>query len=160
MNVARLKHILPVIAGLAAVLPSTAAADPVGVPERIRGAERVVVASVGSMSASFDTNEYGDQIIVSHLTLNIEETLKGKAARSIPMEVEGGTVGGITLEVSSMPKMKAGERAVFFLERDSRGNYHAHLKGQGILKLGSDNVVKGSSLSLAEIRTMAAEAGR
>ena len=158
---ARLKHIFPVVAGLLAVLPSVAsAADPVGIPDRVRGAERVVVASVSSMSASFETNEFGDQIIVSHLTLGVEETFKGKAERSIPMEVEGGTVGGITLEVSSMPKMKAGERAVFFLEKDSKGNYRAHLKGQGILKLGADNVVKGSSLNLGDIRAMAAQAGR
>ena len=41
MNVVRLKHIFPVIAGLLAVLPSVAsAADPVGIPDRIRGAER------------------------------------------------------------------------------------------------------------------------
>ena len=96
---ARLKHIFPAVAGLLAVLPSVAlAADPVGIPDRVRGAERVVVASVSSMSASFETNEFGDQIIVSHLTLGVEETFKGKAERSIPMEVEGGTVGGITLD--------------------------------------------------------------
>jgi hypothetical protein len=51
-----------------------------------------------------------------------------------------------------------GERAVFFLDRMSDGTFQPHLRGQGILKLDDQNFVKGTSLSLDEIRRVAASA--
>ena len=50
------------------------------------------------------------------------------------LDLEGGTLDGFTLRVSSLPTLVPGERAVFFLD-GGNGGYHAHLKGQGILKL-------------------------
>jgi hypothetical protein len=145
-----------------APLPLNAAVIvPVSVPDRVRGAERVVVASVASVTASFETNEFGDQIIVSHITLNVQETLKGKKEHTLSLDVEGGTVGGLTLVVSSLPKLSAGERAVFFLEHGRGAAFLPHLRGQGILKLDDVDTVKGSSLTVADIRQMAvAAAGR
>ena len=139
---------------LTSVASVAAASDPVTIPERLQGAERVVVATVASVTATFEQNAYGDQIIVSHLTLSVEETLKGAPAALLTVDVEGGTVGGVSLEVASLPRMKTGERAVFFLEKDGTA-YVPHLRGQGILKLNAQDVVKGSSLTLDAIRTMA-----
>jgi hypothetical protein len=48
---------------------------------------------------------------------------------------------------------------VFFLD-GGNGAYHAHLKGQGILKLDDQDVVRGTSLTLDEIRRVAAAAAR
>jgi hypothetical protein len=129
---------------------------PVSVPVRIRGAVRVVVAGVEDVTASFETNEFGDRLIVSHVTLRIEESLKGRPATSLSMDLDGGTVGNLTLEVSSLPKLTSGERGVFFLTQNKQGKYVPHLRGQGILKLEPDNRVKGSSLDLNTIRQMAA----
>jgi hypothetical protein len=132
---------------------------PVPVPERVRGAEHVVVATVSDLQASYQQSEFGDQLIVSHVRLQVEETLKGRPEPLMEIEVLGGTVDGITLEVSSLPRMARGERAVFFLTRDKRSaRLVPHLRGQGILKLDTQNKVKGSSLDLATIRQMAASA--
>jgi hypothetical protein len=132
---------------------------PVPVPERVRGAEHVVVAKVTELQASYQQNEFGDQLIVSHVRLQVEETLKGRPEPSVEVDVLGGTVDGITLEVSSLPRMVRGERAVFFLTRDKRTDRLVpHLRGQGILKLDTQNRVKGSSLDLTTIRQMAASA--
>ena len=134
---------------------------PVSLPDRARGAERVVVASVENVTATWETNEFGDKLIVSHVTLRVEEALKGRAAQVLSMDLDGGTIGNLTLEVSSLPKLSRGERAVFYLETGRSGQYVPHLRGQGILKLDAQNKVRGSSLDLKTIKeTVASVAGR
>jgi hypothetical protein len=149
----------PVALALAAQASLVAQAPP-GISERVRGAERVVVASVSDVSASFAANEYGDQLIVSQVSLAVEESLKGQHTSSMVVEVEGGTVGDLTLEVSSLPRMTPGERAVFFVTTNRHGKFVPHLRGLGILKLDGQNRVRGSALDLAAIRQAAAAAGR
>ncbi len=95
-------------------------------------------------------------VIVSEILLEVEETLKGSPDRLVWLDLEGGTLGGITLRVSDLPEIKVGERGVFFLDRGS-ANFAPHLRGQGILKLDPQNIVTGSSLRLDDIRRMARE---
>lgn len=124
--------------------------------ERFAGSQRVVVASARSVEASWMENTYGDRLIVSRVLLDVEETLRGSVTgNALWMDLEGGTVDGITLRVSDLPELKAGERAVFFLDQGVNGVATPHLRGQGILKLGKDNVVSGSSLRLDDIRSLA-----
>jgi len=124
--------------------------------ERIAGAQKVVVASARSVDAGWRENTYGDRLIVSRVLLDVEETLKGGASNGpIWMELEGGTLDGFTLHVSDLPDLRAGERAVFFLDQGDNGFSLPHLRGQGILKLDKDNLVTGSSLRLDAIRTLA-----
>lgn len=130
---------------------------PVPLPDRVRGAERVVVAQVEDLHATYETNEYGDQLIVSHVRLRVEESLKGKPDASLEIDVVGGTVGDLTLEVSNLPRMNRGERAVFFLTTNRHsGRLVPYLWGQGILKLDAQNRVRGTSLDLTTIKEMAA----
>jgi hypothetical protein len=124
--------------------------------ERIAGAQKVVVASARSVDAGWRENTYGDRLIVSRVLLDVEETLKGAASNGpIWMELEGGTLDGVTLRVSDLPDLQPGERAVFFLDQGDSGFSMPHLRGQGILKLDKDNLVTGSSLRLDAIRTLA-----
>jgi len=125
------------------------------IPERARGAERVVVGSVRDVNATREQTEWGDEIIVSHATLAVEESLKGDPQPAVVLDVEGGTVDGVTMHVSSLPTIDRGERGVFFLTRGNSGHYRPYLRGLGILKLDASNTVKGSSLTLADIRRMA-----
>ena len=124
--------------------------------ERIDGSQTVVVAHARSVNASWKENEYGDRVIVSHVLLDVEETLKGSAAsNAIWMDVEGGTLDGFTLRVSDLPTVEPGERAVFFLDQNAEGVNTPHLRGQGILKLDANNLVTGSSLRVSDIRSAA-----
>jgi len=133
---------------------AVSAGQPVTIQERARGAERIVVASIADIRAAYERNAYGDELIVSHASLALEEVIKGNSEKAI-VAVEGGTVNGLTLRVSSLPTLSRGERAVFFLNRGPNGEYTPHLNGEGILKLDATNHVKGSSLSLDDIRRMA-----
>jgi hypothetical protein len=114
----------------------------------------VVLATIVDVNAAFAKNAHGDQIIVSQVQLQIDETLKGSGRDfALLVDVEGGTVGDLTLEVSDMPSVTAGERAVFFLNRNSKGKLVPHLRGFGIIKLNERDQAPGSSLTLETIRT-------
>jgi hypothetical protein len=130
-----------------------AAQQPATIQERATGAERVVLASVEDVTSDYQTNEFGDRLIVSHARLRIEEALKG-SAEPITIDYEGGTVDGITMHVSSLPVLRPGERAVFFVARGARGQFKPHLRGQGILKLDPQNRVPNTSLTLDDLRRM------
>lgn len=127
-------------------------ATPVPLAERARGADRVVVGRVASVAPVWQVNEFGDRLIVSMVRVVVSETLKGQAVPTLEVEVEGGTIGELTLRVSDQTSFAPGERAVFYLKRTARGTFVPHLRGQGLLKLDASNRVSGSSLTLEEIR--------
>jgi hypothetical protein len=127
-------------------------APPVSLVERARGAERVVVGRVASVSPVWQVNEFGDRLIVSIVGVTVDETLKGETRPAVNVEVEGGTIGALTLHVSDQLPVVRGERAVFYLRRNRRGAFVPHLRGQGMLKLDRFDRVPGSSLTLDRIR--------
>jgi hypothetical protein len=137
------------------------AQDSVVVPlaERTRGAERVVVGQVASVAPVWRVNEFGDRLIVSVVRVTVNETLKGPVQPTVDVEVEGGTIGGVTLRVSDQESFVPGERAVFYLKRNAQGGFVPHLRGQGMLKLDRSDRVPGSSLTLDVIRREAAAGG-
>ena len=77
-----------------------------------KGADRIVVGKVSEVHSAFGRNRHGDQVILSQVALEITETLKGTAATLLSVEIEGGTVGDLTLRVSDMPELTPGERGV------------------------------------------------
>jgi hypothetical protein len=131
---------------------------PVSLAERARGAERVVVGRVASVSPVWQVNEFGDRLIVSVVGIAVDETLKGDVQPLVNVELEGGTIGDLTLHVSDQVPVVPGERAVFYLRRNRRGTYVPHLRGQGLLKLDRFDRVPGSSVTLDLIRREAAGA--
>jgi hypothetical protein len=123
--------------------------------ERVSGAERVVVATVRRVIAEWRETTHGDRIIVSRAQLDVKETLKGVVEPHVWVEVDGGSLDGLTLHVSGLPLLRPGERAVFFLESAERGVHTLHLRGQGILMLDDQNIVRGTRLRLDQIRSRA-----
>ena len=129
---------------------------PVSLETRAQGADGIVVGSVERVTASYERNKYGDELIVSHAQLVVGEVLKGRdlaPGQRVTLNVEGGTVGDVTLRVSDLPAVVPGDRAVFFLERDPSGRLVPHLRGLGILKLDPANRVLGTSVSLGDVRS-------
>ena len=126
---------------------------------RARSAERVVVGRVTSVRPTWRVNEFGDRLIVSVLRVAVDETLKGQAQTSMDVEVEGGTIGELTLRVSDQESLAPGDRAVFYLKRSTQGALVPHLRGHSLLKLDRSGRVPGSALTLEEIRRTVA-AGR
>ncbi len=142
-------------------MPAFAAGGPnVDVSERIKGAQRVVVAKAVKVTPEWRTNEHGDKLIVSQVALEVEETFKGAPTNSMSVDLEGGTLDGFTLQVSSQPSLRAGERAVFMLDATPSGSHVPHLKGMGVLKLDSNNHNPDTNLGVDDIRRLAAANNR
>jgi hypothetical protein len=129
----------------------------VNVQTRAKGAERVVVAAVESVQPIYAKNDFGDDLIVTRTWVRVSEVMKGKgiaAGEAMEMDVEGGTVGDVTLRVSDMPSVAPGEKAVLFLTRNKSGRLVPHMRGQGILKLDKSNKVLGTDVTLSELRPL------
>lgn len=148
------------LVGLLAVGSSLSASGetPSSVASKAKGASHVVVARVIDVQARFDTSQFGDQLIVSDVQLQVEEELKGSGSSAPVMTIEGGTIGDLTLDVSDMPRMKKGERAVVFLKEKSNGSQVPNGRGSGIMKLDKNNKVEDSDLTLDEVKRQVKEA--
>lgn len=150
------------LAAMCAMVVSTAASTgrPVDVGSRAKAAERIVLAVVEDVIPRFEVNEFGDRLIVSQLWVRVDETLKGSHVALLPVDVEGGTIGDLTLEVSDMPALRKGERAVFFLDSTKSGTSKPHGRGDGVLKLDAAGRVQGQNLTLNDVRAMVRAAAR
>ncbi len=138
-----------------AVMPLAADSSAnVDLPTRARGAALVVVGAVERVRAEYQRNEFGDRLIVSVAEVRVREVLKGtgSAGDALTIDVEGGTVDGITLRVSDMPTMAPGEQAVLFVSKNRQGHNVPHLRGQGILKFDTNGRVLGTGLTIDDVR--------
>ena len=120
--------------------------------DRARGAERVVIGHVTSVTPVWRVNDFGDRLIVSVVRLAVDETLKGAAEPAVDVEVEGGSIGALTLRVSDLDEFVRGDRAVFYLKHSRRGTLVPHLRGLGLLKLDRAGRVGGTSVTIDQIR--------
>ena len=99
------------------------------------------------------TNAAGDQLIVSRLWLNVEETWKGPAPPIVVVDIEGGTIGDLTLRVSDLPTLRSGMRGLFFLNVDDNGVAQLSDRERSVLPLDSTNRFVGSAATLADVKT-------
>jgi len=142
---------------LASVITASLAASdgrPLDVNAQAKGADHIVVGVVTDLQSRFDTNEYGDHLIFTQAWLEVQDTLKGARLSVIPVDLEGGSIGELTLKVSDMPPMRKGDRAVFFLKSRGAGVEVPHGRGNGILKLDAADRVQGLGMTLADIKAM------
>jgi hypothetical protein len=110
-----MKQILAAIIVLITLASAHPAAQaPMTLDEMILAAPAIVVATVESRRAEYEY--YGSsRLIITKVTLRIEDTLKGSAPRTLVVEVLGGTLDDQTLHVSHVPEFQVGDRDVLFL---------------------------------------------
>ena len=137
---------------LTAASVSASVDAPLELVERTRGASKVILATVVAAEAEFGENEYGDQLILTQVTVEVDETMKGAHEAGVVVTIEGGTIGDLTLDVSDMPKMTKGERAVLFLTNTPSGAYVPYRRGSSVMEVDADDNVTGTGLTLDELR--------
>ena len=120
----------------------------------------MVVGTVDRVVPMAVQNEYGDQLIISRTTVVVEEVLQGSPTETLTVDIEGGTLDDLTLEVSDMPSVKQGDRGVFFVARSAGGSHVLHRRGEGLLRLRQNEVVDRPGLTLDSIRRQLATAAR
>jgi hypothetical protein len=140
---------------------STSVDPPIDLETQARGARKVVLATVVDVQSAFGENDFGDRLILSQVTLRADETLKGPHEATVVVTLEGGSVGGVTLDVSDMPQMERGQRAVLFLTGSAAGGLVPYSRGRGVMTLDADDRVTGTDLTVDDIRAVvkAAQAG-
>jgi hypothetical protein len=152
---------LYVCALLCLMVATVSASDPeIDLGSQAKGAKKIVVATVTDVQSSFGVNDHGDQLILSRVSLKVDETMKGPHEATVVVTLEGGTLGDLTLSVSDMPEMKKGERAVFFLDDSPRNGRVPHRRGASVMKLNQDNRVEGTDLTIDDIRAAVKAAQR
>ena len=80
--------------------------------------DRIVRGKVMRVTCSQGTNEYGDELIYTHASIRVAESLKGDRS-DVEVRVEGGTINGLTLLVSDTAEFKTGEEVLVFLKKNA-----------------------------------------
>lgn len=124
----------------------------------LKQAKFAFVGTITETRASRRRSTWGDDIIVTTAIVRTDETLRGTPPSWTALELEGGTVNGVTMEASDTPLTRRGERAVFLVDQLPDGRFVAHGRRRGILKLRLDDRVVDSELTLNEMRRLALEA--
>lgn len=97
---------------------------------RAEEATDIVAGKIKQVKSFYAKNQWGDELIMSEVTLRVDKALKGGPHDELIFTVEGGEVGDVVLRVSSVPFFKEGETAVLYLKKkDSRFEY---LDSEGI----------------------------
>ncbi len=125
---------------------------PPDVAEKARGSGKVVLGTVTDVESEFGENEHGDRLILSRVTVRVDETMKGVHEGSVVVTLEGGTVGDLKLVVSDMPTLQRGNRAVMFLTSTPGGGNRPFGRGAGVVEIGDDDRALESDLTVEDIR--------
>lgn len=84
----------------------------------VKKAHKIVVGKVRNSRTYWSDN---GKLILTNYMIDVEETIKGDAARTVELTTIGGTIGDLTLHVAGMPTFSKDESAVVFVE--SSGAY-------------------------------------
>lgn len=114
------------------------AQTPMSLDEMIVAAPAIVVATVESRRAEYEY--YGSsRLIITKVTLRVEESIKGSLPRTVVVEVLGGTLGDQTLHVSHVPEFRVGDRDVLFLSNAPHAVSPLVGSNQGRFRVLADN---------------------
>lgn len=100
--------------------------------------------------------EGAERNIVTYVTFNVEDAIKGAPGKSYTIRMLGGTIDGETAEVADAPRFKTGDHDILFVEHNNsqfvplvgimHGRFHVQKDA-----VGRDIVAKDNGLSLANV---------
>lgn len=85
--------------------------------ELVSQADLIFQGKVTAVTSKW-AGEGGQRIIVSYVTFNVEDSIKGTPGPSYTIRMLGGTVDGQTVEVADAPKFAVGDRDILFVEHN------------------------------------------
>lgn len=119
----RFSSLLAAAALLSAVSP--ARATTVIAPDfesLVSGADYVVRAVVKSVTSEYRTTPKG-QAIFTKVELQVLETITGTPPSPLVLQLLGGTVDGMTMQVEGVPQFKVGDEDILFVQNNGRQFY-------------------------------------
>lgn len=121
---------LPIGALLAAALLGTPAGSvliapaaattvaPLSTEQMVDASDAIVRGTVTDVWTSLDGGH-----INTHVTVQVERVLKGRAASSVEVVVPGGAIDGVLASVAGAPRYSTGERVLLLLAARNDGSY-------------------------------------
>jgi len=136
--------------GLIASFGSTRATTviPPTFEQLVEQAELIFQGSVTDVRSSW-VGEGAQRHIVSYVSFQVEDAIKGSPGGSFTIRLLGGTVDGETMEVTDSPKFKVGDRDILFVEHNGEqfvplvGIMHGRFHVQHDPQSGRDIVTTG-----------------
>jgi hypothetical protein len=116
------------------------------VAQMSHAAQAIVRARCLENSTSWDSGE-----IWTFTSFEVQELWQGSAPPRITVRLLGGRAGNLTSSVSGVPRFRAGEEVVLFLERTPRGDFSVVSWEQGTFRIrraaatGSESVTQDSA---------------
>jgi hypothetical protein len=110
-----------ILAVISLLLPGAVAAStliPRTLEELSERAEVIVVGTVAEQEARFNDER---TLILTHTTIDVQETIAGPPAAVLELSEYGGRVGQQGFAVPGMPRYKEGQQVLLFLCRDALG---------------------------------------
>jgi hypothetical protein len=100
-----------------------------------------------------------ERVIVTYVTFQIADAIKGTPGRSYTIRMLGGTIDGETAEVADAPRFQIGDHDVLFVEHNNQqfvplvGIMHGRFRVQRNLS-GEEIVAKDNSAGLAQLEKL------
>lgn len=149
----------------ASLLMSSARATTVIAPtfdELVAQAEIIFQGTVTEVKSQW-TGEGAQRHIVSYVTFQVDEAIKGNAGVSYTLRLLGGTVDGQTMEVTDTPKFKAGDRDIVFVENNGTqfiplvGIMHGRFRVREDKATGAEVVVGNHGQAITDLTLLGRE---
>ena len=119
----------------------------------VSGAELIFEGTVTETRSEW-IGQGAEREMVTYVTFNIQDAIKGAAGSSYTIRMLGGTIDGETREVADAPRFKAGDRDILFVEHNGtqfiplvgimHGRFHVQTDARGVEVIAKDN---GASLA-------------
>ena len=132
--------------------------------ELVGQAELIFQGTVTDVQSQW-AGEGGQRHIVSYVTVQVEDALKGNPGATYTMRMLGGTVGDETMEVSDSPKFKIGDREILFVENNGKqfiplvGIMHGRFHLQRDERTGADIVLNNEGKAVTDLARLGKEDG-
>jgi hypothetical protein len=109
-------RILPLIFLFFAASAYATTVQRLGLEDLVNKAHTIVAGRVTNSRTYWSSNR---KLILTNYTIQVDESIKGKAGRNLEVTTIGGKIGDVELHVAGMPSFKNGENAVVFIEQSA-----------------------------------------
>lgn len=123
-------------------------------------ADAAVAATVTKTYTHAGTNSFGDQLILTRVTLRHDMVIKGRPP--LVLEVPGGTLNGITMQASETPTVHVGDHGVFLTKNGKLYGHHSMLVLDDVRCVSlrcTGGHIRGSAMTLSRIKEIASGGG-
>jgi hypothetical protein len=130
--------------------------------ELVAQAELIFDGTVTDVKSQW-IGEGAQRHIVSFVTVQVQDPIKGTPGESYTLRMLGGTVGEETMEVSDSPKFRVGDRDILFVENNGKqfiplvGIMHGRFHVERDNATGADMVLTDNGSALSNVQTLGRE---